>query len=271
MNFAILRKTWRDSMPFLTFGTLALIVFGVLAVSWLRYLSATAIDVLSKSPFIVRMISALVGADLSEDLSPTSLITIALSHPFLFVVSWAFLLVTGSRVIAGEIDRGTGDLLFALPYSRARIYRDVSIVLLIGGIPLLGGLFTGIWTGSQLFPLKEPIQFAKLAPAVANLLALYWSIGGLTMALSASASRRGLVIGVVAGFLLFSFLLNFVEAILPWAGRLAPLGVLHYYKPLESVRSGTWPIGHIAILLGIAVVAWTYGWRRFVTRDIPAA
>lgn len=271
MNAAILRKTWRDSLPLLAVGSLALVIFGILAVSWLRYFSATAIEVLGKSPFIVRMISAMVGADLSQDLSPTSLITIALSHPFLFVVTWSFLLVTGSRVIAGEIDRGTGDLLFALPYSRTRIYRDVSLVWFAGGLPLLACFLLGIWCGTQLFPLKEALEFSKLAPALANLLSLYWSIGGLTMALSASASRRGWVIGTVAGFLLFSFLLNFVEAILPWAGRLAPLGLLHYYKPLESVRTGGWPLGNISILLAIAAAAWIFGLRRFITRDIPAA
>lgn len=271
MNLAILRKTWRDSLPLLLGASAALVIFGILAVSWLKHFSATAIELLGKSPFIVRMISAVVGADLSADLSPTSLITIALSHPFLFVVTWSFLLVTGSRVIAGEIDRGTGDLLFTLPQSRSATYVDVSLVWLVGGVPLLIGFFAGLWIGTLLFPLKEPLLFARLVPAGVNFLALYWGIGGLTMGLSAAASHRGRVIGVMAGLLLFCFLLNFVEAILPWAGRLAPVGLLYYYKPLETIRSGNWPLGNIAVLLGVGLAGWLFGLRRFAGRDIPAA
>lgn len=279
---AVVAKTFRDSRWMLLLLLAAILIFEVLFVFAIRNAATDVVKMWQKFPFVLRMMSALLGADLSRDISVTALVTIGFAHPFVYATTWAFLLTLGTRVVAAEIDRGTADLLLALPISRAGLYCAVSGVWLAWTIPISLAPWLGVTLGVSRFPLDEPLNHERLRLVVVNFAALYVCIGCLTMWASSAATRRGSAVGVMLGILLFSFVWNFLVALLPW-GREVPtpiegfridlgwLGLLNYYRPLEIVRVGAVPWADLLTLLGIAAAAWIAGLVHFCRRDIPAA
>jgi ABC-2 type transport system permease protein len=270
MSAAVLRKTLRDSLPIvlLVFG--GLVLFEILFMRAMGEIPAETGQSILQIPVLRNMIKLLVGADLLENLTATSLMSIGFIHPLLLTLNWALLLTVCTRVIAGEIDRGTADLLLTLPVSRISVYTSVSAVwisagLLISYAPLLGAML-----GEQRYWLWQPLQYDKLAILCVNLFAMYLAVGGITMLASATATRRGPAIGAVLAALLASFLLNFLAQYWKEVEVLDVFSILHYYKPLPVVRTGHWPVRDIAILCAIGAVAWMAGLIYFRRRDIPA-
>ena len=270
MSRAIIAKTIRDTTPlFLLVLTMA-VVFLMLFVAAMREFAGEITQLLLRFPILQKMIHALLGANLADDASLTSLVTIGFAHPLLFAMTWAFLIATCTRVIVAEVDRGTADLLLTLPVSRAAAFVSVSVVCAAGSVALSVAPWCGAWLSQQLYDLSEPLDLSRLWIPVTNLCPLYLAICGLTMFVSSAVSRRTTAVAIALTVLLASFLINFLAVFLPLAERLSFLGLLYYYRPLESVRSGDWPLKEISVLCGVAVVFWLAGLWRFSRRDIPA-
>jgi hypothetical protein len=65
--------------------------------------------------------------------------------------------------------------------------------------------------------------------------------------------------------------LSFLAQFWPVAERLSFLGILDYYGPAATVRSGIWPLRDIVVLSVAAALCWAAGLGWFSRRDIPAA
>lgn len=272
MNWAVVRKTVRDYLVLMMVLIVSIVLFEVLVV---RILLEAAKDLELVREWLDRslikvFIQLVLGADLMGDLTPTTLSTLGLAHPLLYVFCWSLILTIATGVLAGEIGRGTADLLLTLPVSRSAVYISTSVVWWLVLIPASLAPLLGLWLGERAFPLSEPLDFARLWPVSVNFLALNWGVAGLTMCVSSFVSRRGTAVAVVMAVLVASDLINllvpFWEAIKPYAF----LGFLHYFKPLVVLRSGHLPWGNMTVLLGVAVIAWSIGYWRFLRRDIPS-
>jgi ABC-2 type transport system permease protein len=222
-------------------------------------------------PFMRRLIGMLVGAEISGDvMMSAAFVAVGFIHPVMLALSWGFLLATCSRVIVGEIERGTADLLLTLPVSRAAVYTSVSAVWMLTGLPICFSALLGSWIGKTLFPLEDPVNYGRLAIVTVNLYAMYLAVGSATLFASSVASRRGPAISCVLAVLLASFLLNFLAQFWSAAQPCRFFGILEYYRPLEIVLSGDWPVRNLGVLLALGLVLWLAGLWRFARRDIPA-
>lgn len=270
MNPAIFRKALRDSGWLVLLVPIALVVFEVLVVRALSESGSESAGYWLHRPFTKRLLKMLLGSELG-DITPTTLVTIGLAHPLLYALNWTLLLSVATRMTAGEIDRGTADLLLTLPVSRLTVYVSCSALWILAGIPASVAPLLGVYIGEWWAPLWEPVTFGPLWLLALNLLAMYLAVGGLTMLVSSAVSRRGSAIAVVLAGLLGSFLLNFLAAIWPAAERIAFLGLLHYYHPLPCIREGLVPVRDLVVLGSVGVVAWLVGALTYCRRDIPAA
>lgn len=273
MSRAVTLKTARDALLLWLIVTAAIIVFEMLLVRAMRDFASDILELWEKRPVIKNLVQMLLGARFSLDISTTGLVTIGLVHPLLLALTWTFILTVGTRVLAGEVDRGTADLLLTLPVSRAAVYVSGSLVLAAALVVLSAAPLLGLALGERVFGLREPLALGRLVIPAANLLAMSLSAAGATLMVSAAASRRGPAVAVVLAALLASFLLNFLAQIWPAAERAGVdmLSLLHYYRPLASVQSGEWPVGDMAVLLGAGALFWVVGLVKWVRRDVPAA
>jgi len=270
VSVAVAVRTWRDSWRLVVLLPLAIVVFELLLVRALGEMPAEAAAWLDR-PFFKPFLRMLLGADLAESFTATGLMTLGFAHPFLFAVTWIVPLTICTRVTVGEMERGTADLLLTLPLSRAAIYISTSVIWALAGLALCAAPFLGVWLGLRLFPLWEPVDLGRLRILIVNLLALYLSIGGVTMLVGSIVSRRGAAIAVVLTGLLASFLLNYLATLWAAIEWLAMFGPLHYYKPLQCIRPDHSLSQDVAALATVGLLAYLGGLWRFCHRDVPAA
>jgi putative exporter of polyketide antibiotics len=183
-------------------------------------------------------------------------------------ILFAHALTACTRMPAGEIDRGTIDVLFGMPLSRANVYLSESAIWLGGGaVVVLMGL-AGSVIGHSLVPPESRPEAGRLAWVLLNLFALYASVGAFTLCVSAMSDRRGKAIGVTFGVVLAHLVWNFLGQYWSVAERLSFLSVLNYFKPMPVLSDGTVPVVNLAVLGALALALWGLGAVVFIRRDI---
>ncbi|MFH1418636.1 MAG: ABC transporter permease subunit [Planctomycetota bacterium] len=269
MNTALIRKTARD---YLVVWVAAMVLLFSLVMVFMLAVHSMPLDETTqflRMAWVRKLVNALVGADLMETMTPTGLAGFIFSHPMTWVLLITFLMTASSGGLAGEVDRGTMDLLAALPISRPAIYVSLSIVILLAGLPLCGVVWLGVAAG-RLPTGATDVQLGVLGIVACNLYAAYCFLACFSLAVSSGCSRRGTSLAIAFVPIFYSFVLNLVGAFWEPAKRIAYTGFLHYYAPLPTIRDGTWPWRDMAVLAAAAIVCWGVGLVVFSRRDVPA-
>ncbi len=213
-------------------------------------------EMMTRLPFVRDLISALLGIDIEGEITAQLMQAFVWVHPTVLTLLWANETMFCTRFPAGEIDRGTIDVLLALPVSRRRIYFCETIVFLVGGALMIGAAAIGYAIGSQSMPVEIRPAWAFVGITLLNLFCLYVAVGGVAFLVSSLSERRGRAVFGVFTIVVASFLINFVAQFWEPAQPLAFLSVVEYYQPAKILRAGTFPSGDVAVLLAIGFVAW---------------
>jgi ABC-2 type transport system permease protein len=207
-------------------------------------------------PFVRNLLRGLLGAELGEAIGPSAIPAIAWAHPIVLALSWTHAITLGTRFPAGEVDRGTIDVLLSLPISRTSVFvSDVVVCLAAGAVVVAMGLAGNTLARSLLAPELRPTGIRTIVIAV-NLYCLYVAVAGVTWLGSASSRRRGRAIAAVLAVVFAAFLLSFLAQFSPLARRVAFLSVLNYYRPLLTIRDASWPIRDLTVLLATGALLW---------------
>ncbi len=271
INRAICWKTAQDSMALIVVCAWGIVGFGILFVWAMLDMGTELMAFVSKFSFLKKIFEFGFGIDVSGDVSLDILLAVCFTHAIVFMLSGAVVIAITTRTTAGEIERGTADLLLALPVHRGEVYFSTSLVWWLASVILAMCPILGIFFGLQLFETEETVALSGYLKPAVNFFFLLLAIGGISSLASSLINRRGPAIGVVVGFVMASFVLNFVE---PFIEALKPvrfLGLLNYFRPVDVVRSGQWPIFEIIVLLVLATCCWTIGGLVFCRKDIPTA
>lgn len=259
-----IRETWFSTTAFI----LAMFTFQVMLAFILPTFQKDLSHVLENLKFVQYIIAALLGTDMAETIGPEALSAMPWVHPAVLTLAWTHAIMFCTRLPAGEIDRGTADVLFALPVSRLGLYLNETIaltgsglLLVVGG--LLGGLLGASWSSAE-----APIALSDLVVIAANLFGLYLAVAGLAWMVSAMADRRGRAVGVVFAIVMASFVLNTLATFSESIRRFSAFGLMNYYRPLRVLREHALPVGDLLILLGFAVTCWVIGAIVLARRDI---
>ncbi len=219
-------------------------------------------------PFIQNIMRALLGTDVGNRLGPIAVGSIAWVHPVVLSLIWAHETICCTRLPAGEIDRGTVDVLLGLPVSRWSAYvTETAMFLVTGLIILLSGLL-GHLLGGRLAPPEYRPDLTDLLAVLANLFCLYIAVGGLAFLVSTLNERRGRAVGTVFALVLISFFIHVLGQFWEPAQSFAFLGLLHYYRPFEILQEQVWPVADMAILSASGIAMWALGGWAFARRDI---
>lgn len=207
-------------------------------------------------PFVKTMISTLLGIDIEDHLNAQMLQSFVWVHPVVLTLIWAHEIIFCTRTPAGEIDRGTIDILLGLPVSRKMLFLCESSVWLITGIIIIASGALGFFLASRSMPADQRPAPAIVLMILTNLLCLYIAVGGISYLVSSLSSRRGRAISVIFGIVLGSFFLNFLAQFWTPAQSVSFLGVLEYYRPAMIMLDGKFPTADIATLLAVGLSTW---------------
>ena len=268
MSSGLLLKGWRETR--LTTLSLMLavgLVTGIITLVLPQLLQGLN-EFMLQVPFIRSMISAMMGIDISTGLTTTMLLSVMWTHPVVLALVWWHAISLCARYPAGEIDRGTIDVLLGWPLSRRAIWRAETLIWLLSGAAVVGAALAGYGLASITVPPDVRPTFARAAMAAINLYALYCTAGAATLLASSLSNRQGRAMAAGFAVVAGSFLLNFLVPYWKPADVLSFLGLMSYYRPAIILRDGIFPFGDVVVLLAMGVVLWTAGMEITARRNI---
>lgn len=218
-----------------------------------------------------KLMQTLMGGERIQLDRAMDMMTIGYVHPLMQALFCIWAIGRGAGAIAGEIDRGTMELLLAQPIPR---YRVILAHLCVDGltIPALClSLWAGTFLGNYLVgpitidpeslkeipvpailgpvppPNPETLEVwpRKFGPGLINTAALIFAVSGCTMWLSARGRFRGRVMGAAVLITLVQFLINVVGQLWDVMAPFRQLTVFYYYQPQQIILENNWmvPIG----------------------------
>jgi polyether ionophore transport system permease protein len=185
---------------------------------------------------------------------------------FIFLIAvWP--LLAGSRMLRGEEDRGSLDVLLSAPRPRTRVALEklaaiwtalLAMGVLIGLVAFAGGRKFG-----ADFGLGDALLFGL------NLALVCAVIGGLALLISQFTQEQGPAAGWTAGLLLVFIVLDMVHRVIPnteWISRLSPIYYYSLSKPLVP-SYGINP-GAMLFLLALGLILGGASVWLFARRDV---
>ena len=251
-----------------------------------------------------KLIQTFLGGEEVKFLDPQDTLAVAPTHPLVQAIICIWAVGRAAGAIAGEIDRGTMELLLAQPVARkkvvlAHLLVDLTVIPLLclaflAGIQIgtaLVGTFTvdpGVYHAVKMNP-PNPLPSYTVDPAVVrpglwNMAALFFAVSGYTMWLSAAGRSRNRVLGLAILITLSQFLVNVFGQLWDGLAFLRPFTVFYYYQPQAINLRGVWTIDPgllwfgrplvsvnvIVVLVAVGAIGYLMALRTFVRRDVPA-
>lgn len=228
-----------------------------------------------------KLLQTLMGGESISIERAADMMSVSYVHPITQIILCIWAVGRAASALSGELDRGTMELLLAQPIRRSQIILAHFLVD-VCTIPLLAAaMVLGTYTGVQLFGLAGNenaalnIDPARFLPATLPVMALVFSVSGLTMVVSAFGRQRGKTLGVAVLMVLLMFLVNVIGQLWPPLAPLRPATVFYYYQPqplilkdgaLES--AATWT--RLAVLACVGLSGYALAAWHFCRRDLPA-
>jgi hypothetical protein len=261
-------KTLYEVWPLTLLFGIALLAVKALLTYILPQIQAGLAGAIDEVPFVRPVLTAMLGTELGAQITSRTMQAFLWVHPIVLALVWAHEIVLCTRWPAGEIDRGTIDILLGLPASRRAVYFCESVVWLGSGALILSMGLLGHRMATPAMPPEMRPGLPRAMLVEVNLYCVYLAVGGIAFLVSALSDRRGRAMAIVFGIVLGSFLLNFLSQFWPPAKQIAFLGVMQYYQPAQILQSGTPPLRDIAVLLSVGASAWLLGGEIVCRRSI---
>jgi ABC-2 type transport system permease protein len=251
-----------------------------------------------------KMIQTFFGGENLSFAEPQETLAIGPMHPLVQAIFCIWAVGRSAGAIAGEIDRGTMELLLAQPIARkkvilAHLLIDMTTIPLLCLAFLIGievgtaiaGNFTvdpGVYEAVKMKP-PNPLPSYSVNPAVVrpgmlNAAALVFAISGYTIWVSAAGRSRNRALGIAILLTLVQFLVNVIGQMWDGLAFLRPFSVFYYYQPQAINLRGQWSVDpglmwngrplislNVILVLGlVGAIGYLMALRTFVRRDVPA-
>lgn len=262
MTRTVYGKWLRDSRRWLVAWTLAIVVVGcAYAAFWPTFEDPEIAKLLDSYP------KALLEAiNYTNITTPEGYLTATVYGLVVAVLTAVFAIGAGARLVAGDEEAGTLDLVLAHPVSRPSLALQRMAALATAVLAVV----TVFWVA--MVALSGPADFSGIP--VGNLAAMHLHLaafallfGSLSFAVGAATGRRAWALGAGAG-----------AAVLAYAasGLLPQLAGLEWTRDWSAFTwlTGSTPLangvdaGHLATMLGISVVLVALGTLAFRRRDV---
>jgi len=228
-----------------------------------------------------KMIEKLIGGDKITIGQGLDTLTIGYVHPLLLAILSVWAVGRAAGAIAGELDKGTMELLLAQPLARWRLIASHFVVDCLT-IPILCGcLWAGTALGCHLFGLidmtaqdSKPVDPWLFGPAQLNVAALLFAISGYTLAISSAGRFRTSVLGIAVVLTLVQFLVNLLGQTWQDIEFLRPWTVFYYYQPqgliLRFDGASETGMRNMLTLAAVGAAGYVAALWIFCRRDLPA-
>lgn len=182
------------------------------------------------------------------------------------IIMAVFVITAATGLVAGEVERGTANLWLSVPVPRRYLLLGKLIGLVIGVIVVVAATAASLYLGSLLVDALLPLS--SILALTASLLAFALAICGVTTLLSAGMSERGKAGGLAALLILMAYLAWIASSLSTNWHWLRFFSVFSAFNPQAALSEGSVNMGHLLILLTIALFAWVAATIVFERRDV---
>lgn len=180
------------------------------------------------------------------------------------MAAYAISVATGS--LAGEIEKGTMELLLGQPISRRAIVITRHMHLSLGLIVLIAATLVPIIVGAPV--VDGEISYKGLAFLSLQAFLFYAAIGSIAFFFSASFSSRGRALFASLGILIASYALDLLSKFSNFVDHFHRLSLFNYYDPYRYLHDLSFAWGDLAVLTAIVVFFTAAAIVWFERRDI---
>src|SRR5712691_9220576 len=219
---------------------IAILGWGV-GMGLLMYVVLAAVPSLVATPAARASLVSLAGSFswIAEPIAvdtPGGYVTWKYGLTLLIIAIWPLLVC--SRMLRGEEERGSLDVLLSLPRGRVRLVLEklaaVWTALLLMGLLIALLAFAGGKSVSADFGLGDALLFGL------NVALICGVFGAIALLISQFTQERGTASGLTGGLLLVFIVLDMVHRVVPnteWLSRLSPVYYYNLSKPLVPASS----------------------------------
>jgi ABC-type transport system involved in multi-copper enzyme maturation permease subunit len=194
-----------------------------------------------------------------------AMVAVGYFHPVV-VIAFVGVSIAMASEPSADLESGVVDLVLARPVRRSRL---VTRSILFTAFMSLGLVVMMVTTTAASLALIRPA--GSNAPVVrsvvklaANLLAVAWCLGALSLAASAILKRRATAAGSAGIVALALYLLNALADLSSAFRRYGPYSPFHYFQPMAIISGSSrwqtdsaWLLTVAAALSAIAYAAWS--------------
>lgn len=180
---------------------------------------------------------SLINQDLITTVSAQGIIGVGYTHPFTLIMMAVWAVRVPSAALAGEVGRGTMDLMAARPVTRAAQIA-AALLALLGGLTVLAA---AAWLGTVVGLLGRPLQGVsawRYLPVAAALWLTFAAFGIVGLLVSSLSREAGTAIAWLSGLMAGSYVLDYAARVWPRIAAVRPLSLFRYYEPQQVVRAG---------------------------------
>ena len=258
--FALVGHVWRQHRVMLLIMMTGVMLFEMVItrlapapdqVSWLGGLAA----------LVPSQLLALAGGELAFA-SPSGVIALGYTHPFFLLLLAVWVVRVPSSALAGEIGRGTMDLLAARPVGRIEIVIAAYAVVAVGLALLVSAAWAGTAIGLSLRPLG--LTGSRFIGVAAQAWLFFLSWGAVSLLIAATKREAGPAIAWISGLMATSFVLDYLGRVWKPMAGIRPLSLFAYYRPQQIVTTGpdVSDVTRLAGVMGVAIIATLVVFRR---------
>lgn len=259
---ALLRKTIRDARWLLLACVVTLFGF-----AWIRVVIVANVEtyrfqrIARNLPDFVKRLSPV---PIEELISYPGLISFTYEEALAYLIMALWVIARASDVVAGELSRGTLEMLLAQPISRVRYLLIHSGVTVAGVLLLAAAAYGGTWAGVhttsvrvaprswqwrvpvlgvnigadengdpvQRVPMLQHVQPRVFRTATVNYMCAGFFLAGITTALSSFDRYRWRTIGIIVGFYVVQMVVELTGMAIQGCGWMLRLTFLSAYEPV---------------------------------------
>lgn len=213
-------------------------------------------------------IKAFMGGEVLNVANIAGLIAIGYQEPLVLLLYMLFAVGVPTSLLAGEIQRGTMELILSRHATKIHVYICTGLITVIGMYALVLIMFSGTVVATKIYDFYQevPLYFFFKIAIVGGMLAS--AVGGIAL-LAAASFRRGLAVSLTVGFLVVDYFLSIISDWWPRMEWVAPFSIFNYVDGPKIYANPGWPIGDMCVLLSLLVISTVLGGIIWSRRDLP--
>jgi ABC-type transport system involved in multi-copper enzyme maturation permease subunit len=247
---------------------IALLIFLMqLAVSAIVHDNEKVKTMLALIDMLPSIVKSALGGEMLRMGNTAGLIAIGYNHPFVLFLYMLYAVGTPTGLLAGEVQRGTMELILSRWVTKTQVYLCAGILTLAGMFALVLVMFLGTVAAVNIFTFQDRVPLDIFFRIAINGGLLASTFGAFALLCAGTFGRLYAAVSVAVAFLAVNY---FVAVVSNWWPRLAFLRpvTLFYLVDSSSFWQG-WPLRNMGLLVGILLAAVSAGaviWHR---RDLP--